>query len=68
MAACDTVIHSFHLIDMPARVSARTLLWPPDRTTVGGLQHAECLVLMRFGAPIGGVRVKSDSITTQLRH
>jgi hypothetical protein len=37
---------------MPARVSARTLLRPPDRTTVEGLQHAECLVLMRFGAPI----------------
>jgi hypothetical protein len=28
------------------------LLWPPDRISVAGLQHAECLVLMRFGAPI----------------
>lgn len=37
---------------MPARVSAGTLLRPPNRTTVDGLQHAECLVLMRFGAPI----------------
>ncbi len=45
------MIHSFHLIDLPAQVSVRTLLRPPDRTTVDGLQHAECLVLMRFGAP-----------------
>jgi hypothetical protein len=37
---------------MPARVSAGTLVRPPTRTTVAGLQHAECLVLMRFGAPI----------------
>ena len=44
--------HSYHLVDMPAPVSAGTLLRPPNRTTVGGLQHAECLVLMRFGAPI----------------
>lgn len=46
------MIHSFHLVDLPARVSVRALVRPPDRTTVGGLQHAECLVLMRFGAPI----------------
>ena len=46
------MIHSFHLIEMPARVSVRTLVWPPDRTTVHGLQHAECLVMMQFGAPI----------------
>ena len=44
--------HSYHLVDMPAPVSAGTLLRPPNRTTAGGLQHAECLVLMRFGAPI----------------
>lgn len=37
---------------MPARVSAPALLRPPDRTRVRGLQHAECLVLMRFGTPI----------------
>jgi hypothetical protein len=37
---------------MSARISAGTLLRPPNRTTVEGLQHAECLVLMRFGAPI----------------
>lgn len=45
-------MHSFHLVDLPARTSARALVRPPDRTTVEGLQHAECLVLMRFGAPI----------------
>jgi hypothetical protein len=46
------VTHSFHLVDVPVRVSAGTLVRPPDRTTVEGLRHAECLVLMRFGAPI----------------
>ena len=46
------MIHSYHLVDMPALESARTLVRPPERTTVAGLQHAECLVLMRFGAPI----------------
>jgi hypothetical protein len=45
-------MHSFHLVDLPARVSAGTLMRPPNQTTVEGLQHAECLVLMRFGAPI----------------
>jgi hypothetical protein len=46
------VLHSYHLAELPAHVSAATLLRPPDRTTVDGLCHAECLVLMRFGAPI----------------
>ena len=46
------VTHSFHLVEMPRLLSARTLVRPPARTTVEGLQHAECLVLMRFGAPI----------------
>jgi hypothetical protein len=46
------VIHSFHLVDVPARVSAGTLLRSPDPAAVEGLHHAECLVLMRFGAPI----------------
>ena len=44
--------HSFHLADMPALVSAGALVRPPNRTSIAGLQHAECLVLMRFGAPI----------------
>lgn len=46
------MLHSYHLVEVPARVSAAALMRPPNRTTVGGLQHAECLVLMRFGAPI----------------
>jgi len=37
---------------MPALVSVQALVRPPDRTTVGGLHHAECFALMRFGAPI----------------
>lgn len=37
---------------MPALVSTRTLVRPPNRQTVEGLQHAECLVLMQFGAPL----------------
>jgi hypothetical protein len=46
------VIHSYHLVDLPAWIGARTLLRPPDRSAIDGLQHAECLALMRFGAPI----------------
>lgn len=46
------VMHSFHLADLPAWVSTRALLQPPTRTKVPGLHHAECLVLMQFGAPI----------------
>jgi hypothetical protein len=52
LADGKTVTHSFHLVEMPPRVSAATLVRPPNRTSVEGLQHAECLVLMRFGAPI----------------
>ena len=51
-APSPAVMHSFHLVDVPARVSVGALLRPPDRTTVEGLRHAECLVLMQFGAPI----------------
>jgi hypothetical protein len=46
------VIHSFHLADVPAWVSAGALTRSPNRSRVAGLQHAECLVLMQFGAPI----------------
>jgi len=45
-------MHSFHLVELPSRVSVGTLMRPPNRMTVKGLQHVECLVLMRFGAPI----------------
>jgi hypothetical protein len=45
-------LHSFHLVNVPATLGVRTLLRSPDGTSVQGLHHAECLVLMRFGAPI----------------
>jgi hypothetical protein len=45
-------MHSFHLVEVPAHVGAGVLLRPPRHTTVPGLQHAECLAQMRFGAPI----------------
>jgi hypothetical protein len=46
------VTHSYHLVDVPARVGAVSLMRSPDQTTVAGLQHAECLALMQFGSPI----------------
>ncbi|WP_402371684.1 hypothetical protein [Isoptericola rhizosphaerae] len=45
------MIHTFHLAEMPATVTARALLRPPSGTTAPGLDHAECLALMRLGAP-----------------
>lgn len=45
-------MHSYHLVEVPARVSAAALARSPNRSRVDGLQHAECLVLMQFGAPI----------------
>jgi hypothetical protein len=43
-------LHSFHLAEVPRRVGARAILRPPWNT-VDGLDHAECLSLMRLGAP-----------------
>ncbi|WP_435769935.1 hypothetical protein [Nocardioides sp. SYSU DS0651] len=45
-------IHSFHLAEVPRRVGTRALLRPPSPATVPGLDHAECLALMRLGAPV----------------
>ncbi|MCP2265802.1 hypothetical protein ACFQHV_04585 [Promicromonospora thailandica] len=45
------MIHTFHLAELPAGVTARALVRPPSATTVPGLDHAECLALMRLGAP-----------------
>lgn len=42
------MIHSFHLAEVPARVGARALARP---MSAPGLDHAECLSLMRLGAP-----------------
>lgn len=43
-------LHSFHLAEVPRLVGARALLRPPTPST-GGLDHVECLSLMRLGAP-----------------
>lgn len=46
------MMHTFHLAELPAGVTARALLRPPSGTTTPGLDHAECLALMRLGAPV----------------
>lgn len=43
-------LHSFHLAEVPRRIGARALVRPPGASTPG-LDHAECLSLMRLGAP-----------------
>lgn len=45
------MIHSFHLAELPARATAAAMARPPTPSSNGGLQHAECLAMMRFGAP-----------------
>ena len=45
-------IHSFHLAEVPRRVGAHVLLRPPTPDAVPGLDHLECLSLMRLGAPV----------------
>lgn len=42
-------LHSFHLAEIPRRVGAQALLRPSG--AVDGLDHLECLSLMRLGAP-----------------
>lgn len=44
-------IHTFHLAEVPARVGGRVLARPLP-ATIPGLDHAECLALMRLGAPV----------------
>ena len=43
------MLHSFHLAELPPAVTVRTLARPP--VGVPGLRHAECLAMMRLGAP-----------------
>jgi hypothetical protein len=45
-------VHSFHLAEVRPPTGARALARPPSATTVPGLDHAECLSLMRLGAPV----------------
>lgn len=44
-------LHSFHLAEVPRVVGARALVRPPKRSPEG-LDHAECMSLMRLGAPV----------------
>ncbi|TCP56909.1 hypothetical protein EV191_101858 [Tamaricihabitans halophyticus] len=48
----NDLIHSFHLAELAPAVTIRTLARPPSATTTPGLRHAECLAMMRLGAPI----------------
>lgn len=41
-------VHTVHLAEVAARVGAQALMRPPS---AHGLDHAECLALMRLGAP-----------------
>lgn len=45
-------IHSFHLAELPRRLGAGVLVCPPSSRTVPGLEHVECISLMRLGAPV----------------
>jgi hypothetical protein len=45
-------IYSFHLAKTDLFTTLRNLWWPPTRGQVPGLQHAECMTMMRLGAPI----------------
>ncbi len=45
-------IHSFHLAELPRRAGAAALARPPSPASVPGLDHVECLSLMRLGAPV----------------
>ena len=44
-------IYTFHLAEIPPPVTVRALARPPSSRTVPGLGHAECLAMMRLGAP-----------------
>lgn len=48
-------VHTLHIAELPPAVTARALMRPPARGTASGsapgLDHAECLALMRLGAP-----------------
>ncbi|GAB3251935.1 hypothetical protein [Nocardioides dilutus] len=45
-------VHTFHLAELPPSVGARALVRPPSSATAPGLDHAECLAMMRLGAPV----------------
>lgn len=45
-------VHTFHLAELPRATTARALAHPPSPPGVRGLEHVECLALMRLGAPV----------------
>lgn len=47
----DLGIFTFHLVEMPVTAAVRLLRRPPQADQVAGLRYAECLSLMRLGAP-----------------
>ncbi|WP_029108903.1 hypothetical protein [Mycobacterium sp. URHD0025] len=47
----DLGVFTFHLVEMPATAALPLLLRPPEQHDVVGLRYAECLSLMRLGAP-----------------
>ena len=44
-------LHSFHLAEVPASVGLRALVRGGITARADGIDHAECLALMRLGAP-----------------
>ncbi|WP_407317719.1 hypothetical protein UQW22_14130 [Isoptericola halotolerans] len=64
------MIHTFHLAEMPAVRTARALRRPPSSSTTPGLDHAECLALMRLGAPVvspGRLQLRRIAVFAQWR-
>ncbi|WP_019202349.1 hypothetical protein [Tsukamurella sp. 1534] len=45
-------VFTFHLVESPAPTTTSLLFRPPSPADVGGLRYAECLALMRLGAPV----------------
>lgn len=44
-------IFTFHLVEVPVATAVSLLRRPPTPAACRGLRHAECLSLMRLGAP-----------------
>lgn len=44
-------VHSYHLAELRPMTTLRAMSRPPTSVTVPGLRHAECMAVMRLGAP-----------------
>ena len=44
-------VFTFHLVELPITATVPLLRRPPRPDRVAGLRYAECLSLMRLGAP-----------------